>query len=251
MSDTSPSAPREKPRLPTSNKDRLARYGAAASAFVAFASLGISCASYREQKHQFNQVQAEKLAVTLVPREYDPVRITRINFGPDGRVVIVPWKLTLSNTGQQRLSITSYEISTGERPGQKLYTGLDSGLFDDKTELVKLPITLEPGDSKMFTISMGMLVSKEVGDALLPAAEASTGFVMKPALVLAKQDLDLHGNKVAYAEFPNGSQLTMLTNHAGQVFWFVARTGRNNVFVGSGHSIAPSPELARLNFVDR
>jgi hypothetical protein len=234
-----------------STKDLVARISAFTSIFVAVASLVVSCASFQEQRRQFAEVQTEKLSITLVPREYEPVRITRINFGKDGSVVITPWKLTVSNVGQQRLSITSYEVSEGAKPSHRFYTGLSNGMFDAGGKVVELPITFEPGESKTYSLSVGMLVDNEVHKALSAAADPNTGWVVKPGLALAASNLDLLGNTISYEQFESGAKLEVLTEKRGQTFWYAATTGRSNVFYGSGQSVAPSPELERFGFKPR
>lgn len=248
MSATAKRREQKARRAEIANKDVTARIGVVISALVAVASLAVSGASYQEQKHQFAEVQTEKLSISLSPLMYDPIRLTRINFGKEGRVVIQPWKLTLSNTGQQRLSITSYEVSEGVRPGQRIYTGLRSGMFNSQNQIAELPLTLEPGESKVFTLSVGALVSAEVAKVLAEEADPATGFVFKPGLALAKKNLDLLGNRVSYEEWATGIRLTTLTNKPAQTFWYAAQTGRNNTFYGSGHGGSPSPELERLDF---
>lgn len=153
-----------------------------------------------------------------------------------GRVVQVPWQLALSNTGHQKLSITKYSITTGVSPDSTSYSGIDGGMFrPDYQQSVDLPLTLEPGESRLFVVLVGILVSPKVHEVLSSLEDPKSRTVGNANAVLAKQNLDLYGNKVNYQEFAGGGYVLTVEqeNQKSQTFWYQAVSGRGNVFLTS------------------
>lgn len=212
---------------------------ALASLIFSWMAVEISKSSLSEQKRQFNEVQSEKLTIQLMPMPHDPIQLTDIKLGPEGQVVMLPWRLTLSNTGQQRLSIVRYEISEGNQPGSRYYTGLNGGIWDramKPIDLLSEPISIEPGETRVYVIKIGMLTKPEVAKVLGEGVDLRTGIVTGSSKLLASKGLDLFGNEVELQQFGNGFVLTRLTSKATPRYWCQLTTGRNNVFIGSGNS---------------
>ncbi len=214
---------------------------AVASSIFSWKAVQISSDGLAEQRRQFSEVQTEKLGVELIPVAYDPIKLTEINFGSSGRVVMTPWKLRLSNTGQQKMSITGYELSEGEGQSARYYTGLNGGIWSFTKNKKRIdpsvePISLEPGDTHVYLLQIGILIKPEVAKVLSIKADVRTGLIMDPANELALSGLDLFGNKVDFQQFPDGFILTRLTNNKTPTYLFKATTGRNNVFKGYGRT---------------
>jgi hypothetical protein len=109
--------------------DKFARAIAIISLLVAIATFALP---YIETRRQFQVLQTEVLTVRLNPHVDGPFRITDHNFGLGGRVVQVPWQLILSNTRNQKLSLTEYSIRSRGSPSSSsslLYTGMNGGMF--------------------------------------------------------------------------------------------------------------------------
>jgi len=216
---------------------------ALASLIFSWKAVAISDSALKEQRRQFEEVQSEKLVIRLTPMPYDPIWLTEIKLGPEGQVAVTPWRLTLSNTGQQKLSIINYEISEGDKPGSKYYTGINGGIWDGKMQRIDLlsePISIEPGETRIYIVHIGILIKPEVAKVLGKNIDLGTRMVTEPAKLLATNGLDLFGNEVEFQQFANGVVLTMLTNEATPTYWCQLTTGRNNIFVGSGSASLPA-----------
>jgi hypothetical protein len=204
-------------------------------------ALGISQQALDAQQSQFEEVQAEKLDVALQPLAYDPVRITPISLGDEGKVVTTRWRLQFSNTGQQRLSITNYRLSEGKYAGAREYTGLDGGIFEANDKRIfpsENPIVLEPGDTKVFRLDVGQLTTNRVADTLALGADPTSGVVFHSTALLAKAGVDLYGNRVEIRNYASGSMLLRFDDLPKPTYWLEVFTGRSNKFVVSA---SPSP----------
>lgn len=212
--------------------DKFARGIAMVSLLVAIAAVVVP---YMEQRRQFQVLQNEDLAVRLNPYTDGPFHITDNNFGPMGRLVQFPWQLTFSNTGNQKLSIIKYSITTGISPNSTFYTGIDGGMFHADQKPVDLPLTLEPGESRLFVVLVGILVPSKVHEVLSSMEDPKSRTVSHATTVLAKQGLDLYGNKVHYQEYAGGGYMLTVEkeNQKSPTFWYQAVSGRGNVFLTS------------------
>ena len=164
--------------------DSFARGVAIVSLFVAIAAVALP---YFEQRRQFQVLQTEELAVRLNPHTDGPIRISDKNFGPMGRLVQVPWGLTLSNTGNQKLSITRYSVTTGASPNSTYYTGIDGGMLQSDQKPLDLPLTLEPGESRSLVLFIGILVPQSVYEVLSSLKEPSLRTVVNAGDALGKR----------------------------------------------------------------
>jgi len=146
--------------------------------------------------------------------------------------VQVPWGLTVSNTGNVKLSVTEYSISSGQSPNGMTYTGIDGGMLSQDGKGVALPLTMEPGDSRVLTIYVGILVPPKVHELLSAITDSRLKTVSQATKALAKQGLDLYGNEVQYEEYPDKSYILTVKNgdRKSQTFWYLAVTSRGSVF---------------------
>jgi hypothetical protein len=207
---------------------------------MALLSLIVSVAAfiipYREQKHQFEIIQSEILTVKLNPHIDGDLRITDINLGQMGRVIQFPVGLTISNTGNQKLSIINYDVWVNSSMGLTKYSEINGGIEDTKNTRVILPIVLEPGESKIFTLYVGIIIPPEASKLVTPINNEIYTNINKALVILAKAGIDFYGNNVDYQEYPEGGHTLSVTpeNQKSPIIWFQAFTGRGNTYLSSG-----------------
>jgi len=220
--------------------DLVARIVGLISGLVAIAGVVISVLAMAEQRHQsavqqsqFAILQSEQLGIHLDPHVDGPLRMTQGNFGPMGMLVQIPWRLVLTNTGFQRLSVTSYSMLCETTRGELSYSGIDGGVCDEKQHPVQLPLAIDPGDTVQLFVFVGMLVPARVYTTLA-ALEPALQTVNQARQVLAQQGCDLYGNPVEYREYPGGEYIgASKEDQQAPTFWFRVVTGRGNVFQSS------------------
>jgi len=156
---------------------KFARVVAIISLVVAIAAVAIP---YLEQRRQFQVLQTEELDVRLNPHTDGPIRIIGNYLGPMGRLVQIPWRLSLSNTGNQKLSITKYSVTTGATPNSTSYSGIDGGMLQSDQKPLDLPLTLDPGESRSFVLFVGILVPPPVYEVLSSLKEPGLRTVSTP-----------------------------------------------------------------------
>lgn len=215
--------------------DKFALGIAIVSLVVAVAAVALP---YLEQRRQFQVLQTEELVIRLDPNADGSFRITNNKLGPMGHVVQMPWRGTFSNTGNQKLSITKYSISTGATPNSTFFSGIDGGIVQSDQKPIDLPLTLDPGETKPFVLLVGVLVPSAVHDVLAGLTAPSQQTVSKATEALAKRGMDLYGNKVEYKEYAPGGYMLTVENEdqKSPTYWFEATTGRGNKFVVSATS---------------
>ena len=189
-----------------------------------------------EQRRQFRILQAEQLVIRLNPHVDGTFRITKNNLGPLGHVVQVPWGLTLSNTGNQKLSVIKYSITTGSSPNSTFYSGIDGGMVNADGKPVSLPFSIEPGDSRSFVVFIGTTVPSNVYEILSSNGNRDLPTIARAKIALAKRGIDIYGNKVAYQEYAGGGYLLTVDkeNQKYPRYWFQVDSGRGNAFLTSG-----------------
>ena len=153
--------------------------------------------------------------------------------GSYGNVVQLPWKITLSNTGNRQLSVTEYGITRGDSPESIQYSGIDGGLVSNKSEPIVLPITLAAGESRTFYILVGITVSQDAYETLASISE--TPVTDRTATKkLAAKGIDYYGNEVEYTEYEDGSfHFAVSDVQKAQRFWIRFETGQGNAFYAS------------------
>lgn len=223
-----------------SNKpDKLARAMAVLSLLVAISTAIVSYvqqnSALEEQRRQFQVLQKEDLAIRLNPHAEGRMELTGRRFGSAGTLVRSFWGLTLSNTGNQKLSLTQYRISTGASPDAYFYSGIDGGLLAADSTIEKLPIILEPGESRVLLLNIGFLVPDEVYSVLSALKKSDLLSADAVRVELARKGLDLYGNKVEFQEFPGGGVVISVDAHnqKSPTIWLQITTGRGNTFTAS------------------
>lgn len=222
-----------------SQTDRFARGLAVASLVISVAAILVPYIQHRsvfnEQKRQFAASQKEELTVHLDPHADGPFRITKYSIEMS-HVVQIPWEVTLSNTGNQQLSVIEYCITLGPPPNfGGSYSGIDGGMFTKEDRAVDLPLAIEPGESRSVLIFVGICVPAEAYGVLSAIEDTNLRTVDHAAIALAKQGLDIYGNKVTYREYAQGSYHVTFEDEApfSQRFWLRVVTGRGNISVAS------------------
>jgi hypothetical protein len=188
-----------------------------------------------EQQRQFVLLHSELLSVQIGRNLTDDLRITAYDFGNLGRVVQIPLLLTLSNVGEQALSVIEYELSAGDHPQASSYSGMDGGLYDQLGHKIVLPIELQPGESRKYLAYVGYLLPRKAADILTGIKK--TGFIPFRMATenLGKNGIDLFGNAVTYREVQGGGSLISsdATQQMAPTIWIQTTTGRGNTFLAS------------------
>jgi hypothetical protein len=215
--------------------DWIARGTAIFSLIVSICAAGISYLNFSQQKHQFEVLQSEELLIQPNPRAAGPFRLTNVNFGEMGQVVQFPWKLLLTNSGNQKLSVVRYEITSGSTPDETFYTGIDGGIATADNTPVGFPFTLETGESRAFVVLVGIRVPPDVYNTLSVVDDPKEKTADQATIILARKGLDIYGNKVQFTETP-GAGFALEIDPANQKsprYWFKVVTGRGNAFAAS------------------
>ncbi|RNC81377.1 MAG: hypothetical protein ED559_06180 [Phycisphaera sp.] len=180
-------------------------------------------ALFKAQNNLLRAQADEVLAVTVNPHANGAVRVTGYDFGRLGSVVQFPWLLTISNTGQQRLSVTNYRI-VGHKGA--VYSGLDGGLFDHEMRPVSFPLVLQSGEAVELVILVGHMIPTDVIDRFPVSASGTELLDTVLTKHLAAQGIDVFGNRVT-AIGPDGSgSYTFHEPEKAPVFTFVLQTAR-------------------------
>ena len=199
---------------------------------IALLSLVASMAAVVVPYVQQRASQEEQFKAELELRGKGSYKLAGINLGEHGKVVQSPWRVTLSNVGNQKLSITRYTLSEGKTPGARTYTGLDGGLTDEQGVAVQLPLVLEGGETRAFILHIGSLVSPKSVDLLQTYASDGSIPVEQGNLVLARTGVDLYGNALTLKEFDSGYMVEW-TLPKKPTYWIEVTTGRANSFRAS------------------
>jgi len=213
-------------------QDRIAIWVSLLSLLMSVVAVVFSGVQLSEDKRQFRIVQSEQLHIAVDANTDGPIRVVRA-----GQVVQLPWAVTLSNTGNQKLSVTDLSMSKkkDEQSATVAYSGMNGGFFRRDLSPLEYPLTLEPGDSQRYVAMVGVLVPQSVSEVLLDLEDSKLE-MDSASLALAKQGLDVYGNAVTYSEL--GSEASVISVDQGEgsfpTFRFRAVTGRGNVFESSG-----------------
>ena len=178
-----------------------------ASIWIASLSLVVALASFFVSYRTQQLSVADELAVRIsIPHASSPIQISSTEFGLMGTLVTVSVDFTLTNTGNRKLSVTRYEVYALSTSGGKIfYSGIDGGLVDAKGNPLHLPLTLDIGESANGFVRIGMLADS-AAVRTLQASNPTTSIARHELdLALAKQGIDLFGNKVTLNQFSGGS----------------------------------------------
>jgi hypothetical protein len=196
---------------------------------IALLSLVASAAAVVVPYLQQRALQEELLKPELEWRGDGNYKLTGINLGEKGRVIQTPWRVILSNVGTQKLSVTRYTLSEGETPGALRYSGLDGGLSSELGVAVDLPVTLEGGETKVFILHIGAIVSPESEKILKEHAQNKSVTVEQGDLILAREGTDLYGNSVNLKEYGPAYIIEKDYSKAPK-YWIEITTSRANSF---------------------
>ena len=217
--------------MPSANKDYFARAISLLSLLIAIAAIGIP---YYEQEKQHK----ENLGIIFNPHiAVGDIILTNYNFGDLGRVIQIPWELTISNSGHNKLSVVEYRLSIGNKMDSVFFSGLDGGIKNRDWQIEKMPITLDGGESKTFAIYIGVQTPKEVYNILKLNSQQNGRISYKRAVKeLARKGYDFYGNKVLFIEHENDSYELIVKNEhpKSPVMWVELLTGRGNKFYATG-----------------
>jgi hypothetical protein len=229
-----------------SNKspDYFARITAISSLLVAIVAIIISFTQQKSaqeiQQKQFNLLQKENLSIQMNPYVDGEIRLTNIKLGPMGYVVQLPWKITISNTGNRNLSILEHLITRGESPESMQYSGIDGGLIENKFTSVVYPFSLEPGVSRTFHVFVGITVPEQIYKTLSSIKEKKNLTDRNVSQIFGRKGIDIYGNKVDYKEFDNKAyHIQIKETEKAQRFWIQFTTGKGNVFLATARKYEP------------
>ncbi len=160
----------------------------------------ISGASFIFSYYTYKASKEEKLLIVAEPlyHNYDII-LSQI-----GEQVVVPllWDLTISNNSEKTISIIDIDVQAIEKDDIIMYKNMYNGIFNDETP-IKLPININSGESKKFTINIGILCDSNAS-MIIRSSLNSFGsvegrwarlFVLKK--LLAEKDIDFYGNKAS------------------------------------------------------
>jgi hypothetical protein len=185
-----------------------------------------------QQEQQFLLLHSELVSIHLDRKAPGYFFVPGYNFGTLGVVLQIPLRLTVSNVGEQSLSITDYVLSSGTHAGAREYSGIQGKLLDRMNGSVTLPIDLSAGETKVFTAYIGYLVPGPV--ATLMSQLQGPGNIVPETLTekLAENGMDLFGNSVKYERLSGGlSSITVDEgNQKAPTIWCELTTGRGKVF---------------------
>ena len=218
--------------------DRFARLVSILSLIISTVAIIVPYMQYRQE-----QQEGVSFVVDRDYRESGKMKLTKYSFGTEGKVVQVPWKFVISNTASRKLSIVNYSIHSGNFSGSSYYSGLDGGMYDEEGNQVKLPITLESGDSKILDIYIRIMVPQKVFDILYKINNDSLSS-HRAFLILSRKNLDIYGNTVEFTEYPGGASIWQIdrAQQKSPRYWFQITTGRGNLFTTSTSEYAPQIE---------
>ncbi|MGR6859961.1 hypothetical protein ACU5EH_06215 [Aliivibrio salmonicida] len=152
-------------------------------------------------------------------------------------VVQIPWLITLSNSGKVKLSITDYDATLLKGNARLGFSHLQGARYNMDGSTLRLPITLDSGESKTIKVYLGFMAEPEVLDNLYSLQEKQEVFTLNESFkYLAKRNQTIYGGVATYREI-EGS-LTITTDAQfyliEPVYQLEFRTGRNNNFAIKG-----------------
>ncbi len=213
----------------------------ATTGIAAFVGLSLAWEANKllnEQNVLIRQQAEEQLTIELDPLVNGPVRITKHNYGNRGRVVQFPWKLTVSNTGQQNLSFDTYSLRQGIPPRSVSYTGINGGLFTEDLKPVSLPETLAAGEAKKYYILVGLLIPPAVFAKFPTIADDQELLDRDLSIALAKQGIDVFGNPVEYKDI-GGVMIQYLEAEKAPLYLCTIHTKRRTAALAVAQKYTP------------
>lgn len=177
-----------------------------AATWISLLSLVVASASFFVSFRTQQLTLADELSVQAsIPGSTFPIQLSNFEIGHLGVVVTAPFEFTLTNTGNRKLSVTRYELYALNSWGEKSwYSNIDGGLMDAKGDPLHLPLTLDIGESTRGFVRVGMLANNAAIRTLEQTKKAVSISRKDLDFKLAKNGIDLFGNKVTLNEFPAG-----------------------------------------------
>ena len=143
--------------------------------------------------------EAKKEALGTIVHAVSNCR-TEYQGGPDAGQIGLCWSITLANESENKLSIVEQRVFS-LRDGNKVWFGNFQDLETANGVPIQLPITLDGGEAREILVRGGVMVPREVAQAIahMPEFESHTLAALPLATVqqkLAMAKLDFIGNKV-------------------------------------------------------
>lgn len=161
-----------------------------------------------------------------------PVEIMKSHWLDHPAFVPVRWRAMLVNNGSIPVVLTKYRITQISRRFPIYFSGIDSGVSENGETALGFPMTLKPGDTKQFAISVGVLLNSDVYNKLKDRFPVGTKTRIRQVKHhLWKQGVGLYGNHVVYQEYPEGgvSMMPDITDtEREQVFLVQFATSRSS-----------------------
>lgn len=193
-------------------------------------------------------IQAERdkqESLTVVAKPEGAGGVIRLSVDESkSKAVQIPWILTLSNTGRNKLSIVSYRVAQLRHGGLIFFPGLDGGMTDRENKTVSFPLTLDAGDSISVRLHIGFEPTGEISK-LLRELFLSEGPLdsRKTFLVLAEKGLTIYGGKASMTKYEGGGHTVTIEPSSvseAPLYNITFLTGRNREF-STTCSPYPSP----------
>ncbi len=219
---------------PKGGKYNISLFIALLSLIVAIAALGHTF--WQSWKHEKEELIIRVDSIV----ENAPIRLSSIDFGEEGQVVHLPFRMSVTNSGNRNLSLIEHRIFqlVGEGPieeNKRYYAGIDGGLFNLNGTKAKIPISISQGKNIAYITYVGVLVNKDVIETLEPYQDQA---LSRRAMskILGRKGLDIYGNTIEYHEDSDGTFSYKVKDSATRipVFVFQWKTGKGKKFVSLG-----------------
>lgn len=217
-----------KSKADSGSKDIFARTLALLSLIVAILSVAIP---YYQQSANYS----ESLIITLEGIYNDSeikVNVTGNSLMGDERVVCLPWRLSISNEGFTRVSISDYAF-VGLFEAARHHCKPEELVGRAKPESITLPFSLAPGEIAVDTLYFAVAPPDEALAVIDSLPSTHTFEEMRP--ILGHAGTDLIGNNIL---FSSASETGYVYGYYGSIerkeYHYIVITGRGNSF--RGHS---------------
>ncbi len=210
---------------------------------IAILGLLVALAAVRVPYIQAERDKQERLIVVAKPEGTGGVIRLSVDESKS-KAVQLPWVLTLSNTGRNKLSVVSYRLAQLRYGGLMFFPGLDGGMTDRENKTVSFPLTLDAGDSISVRLHIGFEPSGEILK-LLRELFLSEGPLdpHKTFLSLAEKGLTIYGGKASMTKYEGGGHTVTIDPSSvseAPLYNITFLTGRNQEF-STTCSPYPSP----------
>lgn len=177
---------------------------------ISLISLIISISVATLNFFQYFQNQKEMIAIDVKRIHDGQIKLTEYSdINNLGHVLQIPWRVVISNIGIKKTSVIECKIENihlnkNSYEGKSLYYGVNGGLFNINGENVKYPITLDGGESRIFTAYVGILTNNEVYVILRKISAVDEISINTAKKVLGNANTDIFGNNAELYELENG-----------------------------------------------